>query len=181
MKKAAFIIYENFEELEAVAPIDIMRRANIEVTLLTLSKEILTKGRNSISVLADANFDKYLSDTFDCVAVSGGPGFKEAIKNQDLLYFLKRHFDSNKIVAGICAAPFILKTAGVLEGKACTAHTSVFELMGELAVLKGTVKDANVITSRGAGTAVEFGLALVEALVSKEASQNVATSICYEG
>lgn len=180
MKRAAFVIYDKFEELEAVAPIDILRRAGVDVKILTLSGDLETVGRSSISIKADAKLCDFKGEIFDCLAISGGPGFKEAVKSELLLEFIKAHAESGKILAAICAAPFILKTAGVLEGRRCTAHPSVFDKMGELATPESVVCDGKTITSNGAGSAVLFGLKIVEMLLSQEEAKKVSDAICFK-
>lgn len=181
MKTVAFIIYDNFEELEAVAPIDILRRANVDVKILTLSNSLETTGRSNIKIIADAFLKDFKDTLFDCIAISGGSGFKEAIKSELLLQTIRNHNSSNKIIAAICAAPLILKEAGILENKVVTSHPSVFEKMGEKAVVKNLVKDGSIITSRGAGTAVEFGLEILNSLLLNEESLRISESICYKG
>lgn len=179
MKKLAFVIYDKFEELEAVAPIDILRRAGADVKVLTLNSALETRGRSSIEIRADARLRDCESETFDCVAVSGGPGYKEALESESLLKFVRRHAVSDKLIAAICAAPLILKKAGVLEGKRCTSHPSVFEQMGALALKKPLVQDGNVLTSNGAGNAVAFGLKIAEVLISKSEAEKVSNAICF--
>lgn len=179
MKKVAFVIYDKFEELEAVAPIDILRRAGADVKVLTLNSALETRGRSAIEIKADARLEDFESEIFDCVAISGGPGYKEALESETLLGFVKRHAEQGKLLAAICAAPLILKKAGALAGKRCTSHPSVFEQMGELAVQKSTVQDGNVLTSNGAGNAVAFGLKIAELLISKGEAERVSNAICF--
>lgn len=181
MKKAAVIIFENFEEMEAVAPIDILRRAGAEVVVATISGSLETTGRSSLTIKADALFSDISRETFDAVVISGGPGTMNVAQNPGLLEFIRRHNAQNKIIAAICAAPVVLKNAGVLEGRECACHTSKEK---ELAAY---IKDAslrvaasgNIITSKGAGTAADFALEIAKKLISPDAAKSVATSICF--
>lgn len=179
MKKVAFVIYDKFEELEAVAPIDILRRAGADVKVLTLNSALETRGRSSIEIKADARLQDCESETFDCVAVAGGPGYMEALESESLLKFISRHAALGKLIAAICAAPLILKKAGALEGRRCTSHPSVFGQMGALAIKEPLVQDASAITSNGAGNAVAFGLKIAEVLISKSEAEKVSAAICF--
>lgn len=179
-KKAAVVIFDGFEELEAAAPADLMRRAGIEVEVLTLTDSLAVRGRNSIEISADARLCDRADAEYDAVAISGGPGTRRAMESAELIKFARRHFESGAITAAICAAPLILKKAGILAGRPCAAHPSA---ACELENVRGdapVVRDANVITSRGAGTAVEFGLALVEALAGRAAAEKTAETICFQ-
>ena len=118
---------------------------------------------------------------FDAVIVSGGPGTANVAENPALLDFIKRHDSQNKIVAAICAAPAVLKNAGVLEGKTCVCHPSKEKELEPFLdkSQKKVLSSKNAITSRGAGTALDFGLALAAALCGESAAQKVADSICF--
>lgn len=178
MKKVALIIFDRFEEIEAITPIDILRRAGADVKILTLGNSLNVQGRSSIEIKADAFFSDSMDETFDAVVLSGGPGTYDVANNTSLLNFLKKHNSLGKLVAAICAAPIVLKNAGVLDGKTCTGHTSVMDTLGKNAICEAVVTDSNVITSRGAGTALVFALKIVEELFGKEKSLIVADSIC---
>lgn len=180
MKSAAVIIFENFEEIEATAPIDILRRAEISVCVATMNGELATTGRSGIKLAADKLFSEIENETFDAIIISGGPGAMNVCKNKNLLDFVKRHDAANKIVAAICAAPIVLKNAGALEGKTCACHTSKeAELSEHLEKGKNVVSSKNAITSRGAGTAVPFSLEIVKKLLSEKIADDIAKSICF--
>lgn len=180
MKSAVVIIFENFEEMEAIAPIDILRRANINVCVATLNNELNTIGRSGITLIADKLFSDIETLTFDALIISGGPGTMAISENTKLLNFIKKHDGENKIVSAICAAPIVLKNANALEGKSCTCHTSKEqELSSYFAKDKKVVVSKNAITSRGAGTATEFSLEIVKALCSEDVAKNIANSICF--
>ena len=100
--------------------------------------------------------------------------------NKNLLDFIKRHDAANKTVAAICAAPIVLKNAGTLVGKTCACHTSKeAELSEYLEKDKNVVSSKNTITSRGAGTAVQFSLEIVKKLLSGKIADDIAKSICF--
>lgn len=180
MKSAAVIIFENFEEIEATAPIDILRRAEIGVCVATMGGALATTGRSGIKLVADKLFSEIENETFDAVIISGGPGTMKVSMNKNLLDFIKRHDAANKTVAAICAAPVVLKNAGVLVGKTCACHTSKeAELSEHLEKGKNVVSSKNAITSRGAGTAVQFSLEIVKKLLSGKIADDIAKSICF--
>jgi protein deglycase len=176
-KKVLFILFPDFEELEAVAPIDLLRRAGAEVTLASLSEERMVTGRSGIAVRTDAPIDTIDAATYDLFVIPGGPGTKKARADGRIASLAKAFADRGKPVAAICAAPAILADAGLLSGKRFTAH---FSTNAELRDARGgdaVVLDGNVITSRGAGTAVAFGLALVRLLFGEPAADEVSRAI----
>lgn len=179
MKNALVIIFDDFEEIEAIAPVDILRRASVKTTLAAMGKNKSVVGRSKITVEADTLFSTVENETFDAVILSGGAGVHAVAKDSALLNLLKRHFDEKKIVAAICAAPIALENAGILADKKATAHQSVISLLKNTDPRADVVRDANVITSRGAGTAVAFALEIVSALENAKCAMDIANSICY--
>jgi 4-methyl-5(b-hydroxyethyl)-thiazole monophosphate biosynthesis len=176
-KKVLFVLFEGFEELEAVAPIDLLRRAGADVTLASLSGDPIVVGRSGIAVKTDAPLGNADAGAYDLLVIPGGPGTKKARADGRIASLARALADSGKLVAAICAAPTILADAGVLAGKRFTAHFSTAgELEGALAG-EAVVEDGNVITSRGAGTAVAFGIALVRRLFGQDAADDVARAI----
>lgn len=177
--KALVILHPGFEELEAVAPIDLMARAEIDVTLASALEQLDVKGRSDISIHASV----LLSDVdetvlFDAVVLPGGPGINALRNNPSICSLLKRHHDAGKLVAAICAAPLILKDAGIItKGTSYTAFPATKEELPE-AKEDSVVSDGNLLTSRGAGTATEFGLGIVEALKGEDLASSIAQSIC---
>ena len=168
---------EGFEEVEAVALIDVMRRGGIEVRVVYLEDELhgrLVTGANGITVQADMSIKNVISDDFDMMVLPGGLGGTYALAEHARVIELLQEFKANKIVGAMCAAPFVLKKAGVL-GNDYTCYPGVEDEIdhpGYRDDMK-VVTDGNVMTSRGPGTAVSFGLAIVERLVGKESMQAV--------
>ncbi len=180
MKKAIVLMFDNVEELEAIAPIDILRRAGADVITASLENSKNVKGRSAIKIECDSLFADEQQNNFDIVVVAGGPGTNNVIKNTDVLKFVARHNNQKACIGAICAAPVVLKAAGILDDKKCTAHTSRVNELENCLENESVVVDDNIITSRGAGTAIEFALALVEKNFSKEIFKEVSTSICYQ-
>lgn len=166
-----------FEELEAVALIDVMRRGGIDVRLAYIEDEVhgnLVTGANGISIQADTSIHHVIVDEFDMMVLPGGWGGTHALAENARVQELLRQFKAKKIVGAMCAAPFALKQAGVL-GERYTAYPGAVEEIdhpGYVADEK-VVEDGNVMTSQGPGTAVCFGLAIVKRLVGAETAQQI--------
>ena len=170
-------IAKGFEELEAVALIDVMRRGGIEVRVAYLEDELqgdLVLGANGITVQADASIKNIISDDFDMMVLPGGWDGTYALAENARIIELLQEFKATKVVGAMCAAPFALKKAGVL-GNDYTCYPGAkgeIDHPGYRDDMK-VVTDGNVMTSQGPGTAVCFGLAIVERLVGKESMQAV--------
>jgi len=168
---------KGFEELEAVALIDVMRRGGIEVRVAYLEDELqddLVLGANGITVKADTSINNVISDDFDMMVLPGGWDGTYALAENARVQELLKEFKAKKIVGAMCAAPFALKKAGVL-GERYTAYPGAIDEIdhpGYVADEK-VVEDGNVMTSQGPGTAVCFGLAIVKRLVGEESMQAV--------
>ncbi len=169
---------EGFEELEAVALIDVMRRGGIEVRTAFIEDELhhggVVTGANGIGVQADTSLKNVISDDFDMMVLPGGWGGTYALAENARVLELVKAFKANKLVGAMCAAPFVLKKAGVL-GENYTCYPGAKEEIDQPGYrddLK-VVEDGNVLTSQGPGTAVCFGLAIVKRLVGVESMQAV--------
>ena len=166
------------EELEAVTLIDLMRRAGIEVTTASLSDEPVKASRGTVLV-ADTTLDQALNREYDMVVLPGGlPGADYLNADTRILQLLQTMAKRQKYTAAICAAPKVLATAGLLEGKRATGFPGVLEKL-ELPSTElqpsAVVRDGNVITSRGPGTAMDFALELI-ALLAGETKRNEVES-----
>jgi len=151
---------EGFEEIEAVAVIDILRRANIKVDVVGIEDEIVA-GRNGIKILCDKVIADVKPEDYDGIVLPGGnPGYKNLENNQQVINFIKTFNSKGKLIAAICASPTILEKVGVLEGKKATCYPSMRDKIKNF-VDERVVVDKNVITSQGPGTAIEFALEIV--------------------
>lgn len=172
------ILAEGFEEIEAAAPIDLLRRAGADVTVAALGEGIHVTGRSGLTVHADTMLAAVRMRDFDCVFLPGGPGTKLLRADPCVRALINRHAAAGRWLAAICAAPTVLHDAGLLAGRRYTAHFSVSNELPDILTAERVVTDGRLLTSRGAGTAVDFGLMLVEKLVSVEKAREVATAIC---
>jgi 4-methyl-5(b-hydroxyethyl)-thiazole monophosphate biosynthesis len=178
MPKVLTILADGFEEVEAVTPIDLLRRAGAEVVLAGLADGIHVTGRSGVTMHADTQLATVETADFDCVFLPGGPGVKHLRADPRVRAIVLRHGKADRWIAAICAAPTVLFDAGLLEGRRYTAHFSVANELPNILANERVVADGRLLTSRGAGTALDFGLLLVEKLFSTEKSDEVARSIC---
>lgn len=162
-KRVLCLICDGVEELELIAPVDLLRRAGAEVT-----------GRNGIQLTADSLLGDV--DGYDLFLLPGGPGVRKLRQDGRAAEIARRFVEAGKPVAAICAAPTVLHDAGLLEGKRFTAFPAVRKELVD-AVDERVVEDGLVITSRGAGTAVDFALALVARLFESQRAQVIVTEI----
>ncbi len=174
-KRVLCLLAGGFEEIETITPVDVLRRAGVEVIIAALTEKIAT-GRCGIRIEADALLEDVDATSFDLLLIPGGPGVS-ALRSDGRPAQLAQEFCSaGKTVAAICAAPLILMDAGLLTGRRFTAYQTVrAELGGGLD--ERVVTDGNLITSRGAGTALDFALAIVVSLVGQAAADQVAQEI----
>jgi len=169
---------EGFEEIEAVALIDIMRRGGIEVTSVYLDGEFasdLVTGANGITIQANSSIKEAISDDYDMIVLPGGwGGTNHLAENSRVQTLLKEFKAKEKYVAAMCAAPYALHVAGVLNHN-YTCYPSVEEKirLDGYTDQEKVVIDGKVITSRGPGTAICFALAIVKELVGEESYEAV--------
>ena len=180
MPSVLVILADGFEEIETVTPIDLLRRAGAEVTVATLGDGIHVTGRSGITLHADTTLAAATTTPrdFDCIFLPGGPGVKHLRADPRVRALVMRQHAAGRWLAAICAAPTVLHDAGLLEGRRFTAHFSVAAELPTLLSNERAVVDGNLLTSRGAGTALDFGLQLVEILFSPEKSQELARAVC---
>jgi protein deglycase len=176
-KRVLCLLVNGFEEIEMVAPVDLLRRAGAEVVLASLEALPQAVGRCQITIHADALLREVDTQDYDLLFLPGGPGVK-ALRADGRPAKLAREFvQAGKPVAAICAAPLVLADAGLLSGRRFTAHFSTQTELPQALAAEKVVTDGLIITSRGAGTVVEFGLALVQHLFGAAAATEVAKAI----
>ena len=158
---------EGFEEIEAVTVVDLLRRAGVEVRTAALGALSVT-GSHDITVQADMALDAARALDFDMIVLPGGmPGADHLKKDARVTALLRQFSAAGRYTAAICAAPSVLAHAGLLEGRAATSFPGFLDAGSAPGIRlrqDAVVIDGKVVTSRGAGTAMDFGLALVEVL-----------------
>jgi 4-methyl-5(b-hydroxyethyl)-thiazole monophosphate biosynthesis len=178
-KTVLTLLADGFEEIEATAPIDLLRRAEAEVTVASCSDSLDVTGRSNITLRADTLLSQIPDPlAFDFLVLPGGPAVFELRKRPEIIDLIRDFADTGKPIGAICAAPLLLLDAGVITSDStCTAHGSTEEEIPQLSKSKAVVQDGQIITSRGAGTAVEFGLALIQELFGQEKANEIRASI----
>ena len=177
MKTVLVILTDGFEEIEAVAPIDLLRRAGAEVTLASRTDSLEVTGKCGMTLKVEATLHDSLDHDYDLLVLPGGPGVTHLRKDERILDLVRSRQAAGLPQAAICAAPLVLHDAGVLGGKNYTAHYTCSDKLTDLREDLAVVEDEEIITSRGAGTAVAFGLRLVALLFGEEKADEVAASI----
>ncbi len=169
-----------FEEIETVAPVDLLRRAGAEVVLAALTPERWVAGRCGVVVQADAFLSEAEGQHWDLLLIPGGPGVSALRADGRAARWARALVDAGRPVAAICAAPTVLADAGLLSaGRRFTAHFSVQGELPQAMANERVVVDGLLITARGAGTAVEFGLALVRRLFGEAKAVEIAAAIMF--
>ena len=168
------------EELEAVTITDLLTRAGINVITAGLDEKMVTASRG-MKLMPDKLLDDVINDDFDMVVLPGGlPGADHLNNDHRIQTIVKKLAKNNKYIAAICAAPRVLATAGLLEGKHATSFPGAldkFPVNDMSYEEKAVVVDGNVITSRGPGTAMDFALTLIELLLDKEKRNEVEATL----
>jgi 4-methyl-5(b-hydroxyethyl)-thiazole monophosphate biosynthesis len=157
---------DGFEEIEAITIIDVLRRADVEVTTVGLDGQTVN-GAHGVQIQADALWADVQLASFDAIVLPGGMGGAlRMAEHEALLGALVEFKSSGRLTAAICAAPLVFERAGIVGGTAVTAYPSVQGELSSANVDAGrrVVKAGNIVTSQGPGTAMEFALALVEEL-----------------
>lgn len=165
MSRVLVPLADGCEELEAVTIIDLLRRAGIEVVVAGLRDGPVTTSRG-VRLIPDTTLEAALELDFDMVALPGGqPGSDRLASDERLANLLRRMHADGRFVGAVCAAPKALARCGILDGKSATGYPGVLEQEAHPDITGDAVtRDGTVITSRAAGTAMDFALELVEAL-----------------
>jgi 4-methyl-5(b-hydroxyethyl)-thiazole monophosphate biosynthesis len=181
VKKVYVFLAEGFEEVEALLPVDLLRRAGVEAEMVSVTGNRMVKSSHSVKIEADRLYEEIKVKEADMLVLPGGmPGTRNLAAHTGLCEALKSFHKEGKPVAAICAAPSVLGANGILEGKRATCYPGFEgELKGAKVVAEPSVTDGNVITGKGAGAATEFALALVEKLISKEKALEIKAQIQF--
>ncbi|KAI6183486.1 Protein DJ-1 protein [Aphelenchoides bicaudatus] len=190
MSKTALVLAtDGSEEIELLATVDILRRANVNVTVAGLTGNDILELSRKVKVQVDKHLKDVANETFDAVVLPGGPGHKHYGTNEDVGKVLKHHESSGKILAAICAGPLGFKAHNIASGAAVACYPSVEEEMKSAGynvsqdnvVVSSNVDtgsgSASIVTSRGPGTTFEFALKIVALLAGDEVESNVRKAI----
>lgn len=171
MRKAYILLADGFECVEALAPIDVMHRAGIDLKRVAVGHRLdVISSHGLMTLRCDMLLGDALLEDGDVLILPGGnPGYINLRESEDVLRVVRNYFDRGALVAAICGAPTVLAAAGVARGRRVTCHTSVISDMGDYLYEGGrVVEDSNLITAAGAGISIDFALAIAARIVSAE-------------
>lgn len=182
MSKVYIFFADGYEDIEGLTVVDLMRRAGIDIQTVSIkeSREITTS--HGIEMKTDLIFSETDFSDADMLVIPGGmPGTKYLGEYKPLCDLLTSFYNDGKKIAAICAAPTVFAKLGFLEGRTATAYPTCMDgLAGAIRSEEEVVIDGNVTTSRGLGTAIPFALSLIEQLISKEKSEEIAESVVFK-
>lgn len=181
MHRVLVLLAQGCEEVEAVTPIDLLNRAGVEVITASLDQEKVIKASHGAILMAEKVLADVINENFDMVVLPGGlPGADYLGSDSRVISLIKDMAQKGKYVCAICAAPRILAKNGLLKGKKATAYPGILrqeECPDTTIVDEKVVIDGNIITGRGPGVAIDFALALIEALEGKQVRNKVEASL----
>ena len=179
MKKVALFLANGFEEIEALATVDILRRARIPVETISISDEKTVTGAHDVPVIADKTYQEAdFSDVEVLILPGGMPGAKNLNEHEGLKQLIIQFNKEEKQIAAICAAPMVLGGLGLLKNKRATCYPGFeAELTGAKTTGESVVVDGNITTGRGPGLVFEFALRLVEQIAGLKTRQEVQNGL----
>ncbi len=173
-KTTLLILAPGYEELEAVAVVDILRRAGLAVTMAGIQPGPIPSARN-VCIVPDSDLDQVKDKAFDLIVLPGGiDGVENLARDERVLEILRKQLEQGRAVGAICAAPALLDRLGFIHGKIITCHPVCQNAVRDSILEKArVVRDGNIITGQGPGAAMEFALKLVEFLAGKDKMHEV--------
>ena len=182
MKKAVMLFAEGFETVEALMVVDLLRRGGVEVTMASINEDDWVVSSHGVNVEMNSTLGEVDVLSYDAIILPGGmPGTLNLGESEAVKKAVLAMNDAGKIVSAICAAPGVLGKHGLLEGKrACSYPSHEKNLTGATVSRDPVVIDGNIVTSRGLGTAMEFGLTLLGLLEGQEKEDQIKDAIVYQ-
>jgi DJ-1 family protein len=179
MQSVLVPVADGSEEMEAVIIIDTLRRSGLDVTVAAIGQCNTVTASRGVRLVADVGWDDIKPDVFDALVLPGGAGGTDVmIATPSLLEALRQFHTAGKLVAAICAAPLALQAAGIVGGRKMTCHPAVADsLVQPTHSGDRVVQDGNLITSQGPGTAFEFALCIVSALLGADAADAITPGL----
>lgn len=182
-KKILVPLAEGFEMLEALSVVDVFRRAGADVDLAAVGDNLQVTSSHQVKVMADIALADCVGKNYDLIVLPGGiPGAQNLQQSSILATLLKKQNSENRLYGAICAAPaLVLEYHGLLEGKSATCHPGFIDkLKSRSHVSERVVVDKNCVTSKGAGTSIEFALELLGLLLGEQQKKAVAKGMALE-
>ena len=181
MSKLCIFMADGVEEVEALTPVDLLRRAKIDIDMVSIMGREEITGSHKIVIRTDKKLEDISPEAYDGLICPGGlVGTQNLKADERVLELCRSFFEEKKLTAAICAAPTVLGAAGILDGKKATCYPGCEDgLTGATPLTDPVVKDGTIITSRGMGTAVDFGLAIVEYFTDTATADELAKKVVY--
>jgi len=182
MKKVLIHFAEGFEEIEAITPVDVLRRAGCEVETVSITGKSEVMSKRGVVIITDKHFIDADYDKADMIILPGGqPGANNLNNHEGLKKQIRLFNEHGKMIAAICAAPLVLGSAGVLKGKKATCFPGTEpQLTGAICTGNAVEVDGNIITGKGPGAALSFSLVIVEKLVGKAKAEELRKAMIVE-
>ena len=182
MSKIGIFMADGCEEIEGLTVVDVVRRAKMEIVMLSITGKKEVTSSHGVTFLADALAEETGYEDLDGIVLPGGmPGTLHLKAQEGLADLIRKADKEGKLLAAICAAPTIYGEMGLLEGKNATCYLGMEDkLLGANWQEQPVVVDGNFVTSRGVGTAIAFALTLVTILKDEETAKSLANSIVYK-
>ena len=181
MAKVYMFLATGFEETEMIVPADLLRRAEIEVCLVSITGELAVTGSHRITILAEKLYDEVDFSDGDMLLLPGGqPGTTNLGNYAPLCELIKEWDKVKKRLAAICAAPTVFGELGLLKGLKATCYPgNEAKLLGAISSTDAVVTDAHITTSRGVGTAIEFAAEIIKLFKDKETAEKIKGNIVF--
>ncbi len=182
MKKVFIFFAEGFEEIEAITPVDVLRRAGIEVITVSVTGKHVVTGSHNIKITTDTLIGIIKDEQADMLILPGGmPGALNLNSNETLKEMIRKHSDKGKQVGAICAAPLVLGEMGLLENKTATCYPGFEDRLKGAEVTTNPVETAgNIVTGKGVGAAMKFALEIVAQLKDEKTADELAARMVVE-
>lgn len=182
MKKVSVFFADGCEEVEALTVVDLLRRAGVHTEMVSVTGNEWVTSSHQVKIHTDRLFEEMDFSGMDMLVLPGGmPGTLHLQEHEGLSDLLVKFHKEGRDVAAICAAPSVLGSLGILEGKQACCYPGFEEkLKGASVCFEPAIQDGNVITGRGMGTAIPFGLKLIEVLCGSEKVKEIKKGILFE-
>lgn len=181
-KKIGMMVANGYEEVEMLTVVDLLRRAGMTCDIISVTGARKLISSHRVSIEADIRFEEADFDSYDALVIPGGmPGTINLGEHAGVCEQLKKACEKGNLIAAICAAPTVFGKLGLLEGKKAICYPGMEDqLTGAKVTYEPVVCDGNIITSRGMGTAIAFGLEIIAYYEGREAAAEMAEKIVYE-
>lgn len=178
--KAVVFLADGFEECEALIVVDLLRRAGIETVMASVMNQLEVDSSRHIKVMADVLATEVYYDDVDLIFLPGGRLGTENLLKSDLVKEICCKYAKRKYIAAICAAPSILASLGLLEGKTATCHPDYEEKMqGAILTRQSVTTCDNIITGQGLGSSFPFAFEIIRQFIGEEKVEKIKRGICY--